>query len=618
MIVGTAGHIDHGKSALVEALTGVHPDRLPEEQRRGITLDLGFGHWLENGEPVGMVDVPGHERFVRTMVAGATGIDVMLLVVAADSGVQPQTLEHFEICRLLGIRRAVVALSKRDLVDGEQAARVRSQVRALLAGSAFEGSPIVDVSARTGAGIEPLRRALIEAGRLAAGRDRSAPFRLPLDRAFSLPGRGTIMTGTLVQGRVRAGAEAELAPRAQRVRVRGLQVHGRSVEEAVAGQRVAVNLAGIEAASLRRGMELLEPGGFALTSALDVRLDWIARAPVAPHRARLRLHSHTAETIATLLWLEAPRWAQLRLAEPVVAACGDVFILRQLSPPATVAGGRVLDPAPPPHARSGYAAAASHARQLDKAEKLEQWVLARLERAGSGGVPLAELARACGRRDAEVRMVLETLAGEGACIWNAHPPAALAAAALEPIGGELRAALEAFHRREPLSEGAALEALGLPQPTHWLAAAAARLEAAGTLAALPGGRFRLAAAAPARNPEQVRLRQRLEEHWRGLGWSAPPLREALTAFPQPAVRALVADLARTGVLVECQPGWYLHASALDRLRALLAEHKHMRATFSVGEFKDWTGLSRKLAIPLLEYCDRARLTRRSGEVRSIL
>ncbi|MGH9475276.1 MAG: selenocysteine-specific translation elongation factor [Terriglobales bacterium] len=617
MIVGTAGHIDHGKSALVEALTGVHPDRLPEERRRGITLDLGFGHWIENGVPVGVVDVPGHERLVRTMLAGASGVDVLLLVVAADAGVQPQTLEHFDICRLLGLHRGVVALSKRDLVGAPQAARVRAQIAALLAGSPLAAAPVIEVSAATGEGIETLRRALVEVGRQAPVRDSAAPFRLPIDRAFTLQGRGTIITGTLAQGTLGAGGEAELAPLGQRVRLRGLQVHGTAVAQALAGQRVAVNLAGVDVAALHRGLELVVPGVFARTRAFDARLDWLAPAP-APHRARLRLHIHTAETIATVLWLDGPAWAQLLLTEPVVAAPGDRLILRQLSPAATVAGGCVLDPCPPRHRRADAAAAAAHLRLLAGAANLEQSLLIHLQQAGGAGAGVAALALATGHRLAQVRAALEVLATQGDCVLSSHPPAAVAASAFAPLEAEVLAALAAFHQREPLAQGAALDALGLKRALPWLAGAAARLQAAGKLKALAGGRFRLSSAAAARSPQQLQLSQRLEEHFRALGWSAPPWAQMLPAFPQPDARALVADLERAGVLVQCQPGWFLHASALDRLRALLAGHKAGHASFSVGDFKQWTGLTRKLAIPLLEYCDRARLTRRAGEARFIL
>ncbi|MGH9467493.1 MAG: selenocysteine-specific translation elongation factor [Terriglobales bacterium] len=635
MVVGTAGHIDHGKSALVEALTGVHPDRLEAEQRRGMTLDLGFGFSRQGGESMSFVDVPGHERLIRSMLAGAAGFDVVLLVVAADAGVQPQTMEHVALCRLLAIGQAVVALSKRDLVDAAQAERVRGQIAALLRPTPYADAPVVEVSGRTRAGVAELRQALLEAGRKAEARDAQAPFRLAVDRAFHMKGFGPVVTGTLLQGTLRAGARAELAPLgaddSELVRLRGLQVHGASVDSAAAGQRVAANLVGVEGAALHRGLELLEPGAFASTRTLDAAITWLPGAPVLAHRARCRLHLHTIEVVATLLWLEAPAggaaehgYAQLRLAAPVVAAAGDRFILRRLSPAMTLGGGLVLEPGSRPHRKPDYAAAAGRLAALAAADSFEASLILRLQQAGTMGCELAALARATGRRTGEVAEVLQRAAAEGRALLSSHPAAALAAEAMPEIEAALVGALEAFHRREPLAEGAALETLGLAYPQHWLALAArgdarqSMSRLAQQVQAVAGGRWRLARAAPARSAGQLELRGRIAAHVEALGWSAPPLPQLLAPFPQREARALVADLARAGVLVECQPGWYLHAATVARLRTLLTERRAGQAEFSVGDFKQWTGLSRKLAIPLLEYCDRARLTRRAGENRVII
>ncbi|HET9784042.1 MAG TPA: selenocysteine-specific translation elongation factor, partial [Terriglobales bacterium] len=275
MILATAGHVDHGKSALVEALTGVHPDRLEEERRRGMTLDLGFGHWQRGGVPVGVVDVPGHERFVRTMLAGAAGVDAVCLVVAADAGVQPQTREHLAICHLLGLRQGVVALTKCDLASRERMATVQAQVAALVVGTFLADAPVLEVSAKTRAGIAALRQALEEAAAQAPARDAAGPVRLPVDRSFTLAGFGTVVTGTLLAGTVRTGDTLELAPVGARLRVRGLEAYGKAVEAASAGQRVAVNLAGIAAGEIRRGMELLEPDVFAVTRELDIVYEFL-------------------------------------------------------------------------------------------------------------------------------------------------------------------------------------------------------------------------------------------------------------------------------------------------------------------------------------------------------
>ncbi|MGN6593042.1 MAG: selenocysteine-specific translation elongation factor [Terriglobales bacterium] len=556
MILATAGHVDHGKSALVEALTGVHPDRLAEERRRGMTLDLGFGHWLCNGSPVGVVDVPGHERFVRTMLAGAAGVDAVCLVVAADAGVQPQTREHLAICHMLGLCQGVVAISKCDLAAGERIAAVRAQLAALVAGTFLAGARVLEVSAKTGRGIAALRQALEEAASQAPARHAGTPVRLPVDRSFTLAGFGTVVTGTLLSGTVSVGDTLELAPAGARLRVRGLEAYGQPAAAVRAGQRVAVNLAAIAAGEIRRGMELLEPGVFAVTRELDVACEFLPGAAIPKHRSRVSVHLGAARAPATLLWLEAPRYAQLRLASPVVAAPGDRCILRQLSPALTLGGGQVLDPAPPLHRSRDHAAAAAFLAGC--AADPVACLRLRLERAGATGCELAPLARALGRRPGEVWAELEALAAAGRCALRRQPPAAFAAA-FAPAA-----------------------------PPAVLAPAPAALSAA------------------------------LAAWCRAQGLAAPRREELLARFPQPEARAALAGLLRTGAVIECRPGWFLHRAAAAGLRTLLQGRRAAgTAAFSVSEFKQWTGLSRKHAIPLLEYCDLARWTRRRGEVREI-
>jgi selenocysteine-specific elongation factor len=612
--VGTAGHIDHGKSALVEALTGVHPDRLPEERRRGMTLDLGFGHASWQGIAFGFVDVPGHERFVRTMLAGAAGVDLLLLVVAADDGVRPQTIEHVAVCRLLGLRQGVIALTKSDLAAPARREAVRREIAALAAGTFLESAPIVAVSTRTGEGLGELRAALAAAAARDPARSPAGPFRLPLDRAFSLRGFGAVVTGTLLQGAITSEDEVELAPQGRRLRVRGLQVHGAPAAAARAGQRIAVNLAGMEAAELARGQELVEPGVFAPVAALEAELEWLPGAVPPRSHTRLRLHLHTAERLATLVWLEAPRWAQLRLEAPLLAAPGDRFILRRLSPAATLGGGCVLLVAPSPRRRAEAAIAAAHLRALAAAQAAADTrgaVALHVAAAGASGLAAEALARRLGRRLPDVLADLAALQAEGALVLAGNPVAALAAARFAALQVELLAALAAVHARAPLEPGAPLEALGLAAPPPWPAAAAARLRSQRQLELVAGTRrLRLPGRAPALSPAQRGLQDRLEVHFRQAGLAAPPLPAALAAFPQPEARALLAALARAGRLVECAPGWFLHADALDGLLARLAERKRAQPEFGVGDFKLWTGLSRKAAIPLLEYLDRRRVTHR--------
>src|SRR5882672_7853095 len=352
IIIGTAGHIDHGKTALVRALTGVDADRLPEEKRRGITIDIGFAD-LDLGDlRVGFVDVPGHERFVKNMLAGAHGIDVVALVIAADESVMPQTREHFDICRLLGISCGIVVITKKDLVDEELLQLVFAEARELTSGSFLEDAPVVAVSSRTGEGIEELKQTLREIGSLAPARSADFVTRLPIDRSFTMRGFGAVVTGTLIAGQNNEGDELELLPAKTRVRVRGLQVHGVQVKQAFAGQRTAVNLGGIDATAIERGMILAQPARLRPTQVIDVRVQLLPSA-LRPLRSRqrVRVHIGAAEVLARVRVLEDSGeikpghygLVQFRTESPVVAVCGDRFIIRAYSPQQTIGGGEVLD-----------------------------------------------------------------------------------------------------------------------------------------------------------------------------------------------------------------------------------------------------------------------------------
>src|SRR5690349_2771149 len=351
VIIGTAGHIDHGKSALVEALTGTHPDRLEEEKRRGITIDLGFAFLEEDGVRFGFVDVPGHERFVSNMLAGAAGIDMLLLVIAADESIKPQTREHFDICRLLGVQRGVVALTKSDLVDSDTLELVRLEAEEYFRGSFLEKAPLVPVSSKTRAGLEELKKSLHAAAGTTTAKDASRYFRLPIDRAFAMKGFGSVVTGTLISGSVGAGDEVELFPGGERLRVRGVHSGGKAVERATPGQRTAVNLAGIEHRAVKRGMVLATPGKFRKTRRVDVRLELLGSARKMKQGTRVHFHSGTAETIAEVLFHgqkelqpAGSAFANLKLQDEILVLAGDRFIVRQFSPVQTIGGGAVLDP----------------------------------------------------------------------------------------------------------------------------------------------------------------------------------------------------------------------------------------------------------------------------------
>jgi len=359
IVVGTAGHIDHGKTALVRALTGIDADRLEEEKRRGITIDLGFAHLelaTENGETqrFGFVDVPGHERFVRNMLAGVGGIDLVLLIIAADEGIKPQTREHFDICRLLSIQSGITVLTKSDLVDSDTLDVVRLEVEDFLRGSFLENSPVIPVSSLKGSGLDELKRELVRVGSLTPSRDSSAITRLPIDRVFTMKGFGTVVTGTLIAGSIRKDDELELFPARRKVRVRGVQVHGTATDEAVAGERTAVNVTGVEKQELKRGMTLSEPGLLEPTSRIDVKLSLLSSAKPLKDGTRIHFHAYSMETTAEVRLhrsklLEAGKqsYARIRLAEPALLVPHDRFIIRQFSPVVTIGGGVVLDAALP-------------------------------------------------------------------------------------------------------------------------------------------------------------------------------------------------------------------------------------------------------------------------------
>src|SRR5271168_12881 len=415
VIVGTAGHIDHGKSSLVEALTGTNPDRLEEEKRRGITLDLGFAFLNLEGVRLGLVDVPGHERFVRNMLAGAGGIDLVLLVVAADEGIKPQTREHFEICRLLGIPRGMIAITKSDLADSDSLGLVRLEIEEFVRGSFLQSAPIVPVSARSGAGLDELKQTLQRAALAVAAKDTTQNFRLPIDRSFAMKGFGTVVTGTLISGAVKVEDEVELYPAKKRLRVRGLHSGGKEIERAVAGQRTAVNLAGIEHEEITRGMVLAPAGIFEATQRVDARIALLASARELKNRARVHFHQGTAEAVAEVVLLGSgdglaageSGFAQLRLDHPVLLLPGDRFILRRFSPVVTIGGGTVLDARAPRHKRKD-AAVAPFLGVLEHGKREE--ILGALLDAAPRGTTLPEIVARTGWTDADIRATAEKLA----------------------------------------------------------------------------------------------------------------------------------------------------------------------------------------------------------------
>jgi selenocysteine-specific elongation factor len=635
VIVGTAGHIDHGKTTLVRALTGVDADRLPEEKRRGITIDLGFAE-LDLGDlRVGFVDVPGHERFVKNMLAGAHGIDLVALVVAADEGVMPQTREHFDICQLLGVRSGLVVLTKRDAVDEELLELVRAEAEELVAGSFLEGAPIIGVSARTGDGIEELKDALRTVAHGVPPRTSDAVARLPVDRSFTMRGFGAVVTGTLVAGEVREGEEMELLPEGVRVRVRGVQVHGAKVREAQAGQRTAVNLGGVEAASVERGAVLVPIGRLRPTQIVDARVEVLKNAPrTLRSRQRVRVHHGTAEVLARVAVLEqtgevatgASGLVQLRLEAPIVALPSDRFILRSYSPQQTIAGGEVLDAHAAKHRGRDRAAARERLRAMSEGDAAAR-LLAFIAAEGSRGLRRADLAARTGWRDDVLDAALAKARERGE-VADAHG-VFVGRELFERLLREAVACVESFHEREPLARGLAREALremvfARAEPELFRAV----IEAAEERGALVSERelLRSSRYSVELSAADAALRARLEATYMEAGLEPPTLEEALARAGSEGqrrehVRKVFQLLLDAGALVRVREDLYFHRAALERLVAALREYAAQHAPdrlIDVAAFKDLSGVSRKYAIPLLEYFDRERVTRRAGDRRLIL
>ncbi|HMD09930.1 MAG TPA: selenocysteine-specific translation elongation factor [Candidatus Acidoferrum sp.] len=629
VIVGTAGHIDHGKSALVEALTGTHPDRLAEEKRRGITIDLGFAFLEENGVKFGFVDVPGHERFVSNMLAGAAGIDLVLLVIAADESIKPQTREHFDICRLLGVTRGVVVLTKSDLVDADMLGLARLEVEEFLRHSFLERAPIVSVSAKTGAGLAELKSVLHAVATEIPGRDAARYFRLPIDRAFAMKGFGTVVTGTLVSGSIGAEDEVELFPGGKRLRVRGVQSGGKSVERAIAGQRTAVNLAGIDHGEVKRGMTLAAAGHFRKTRRMDVRLTLLPSARKLKHRARVHLHAGTAETIAEIfiygentLSPGQSTLAHLRLQDDVLLQPGDRFIVRQFSPVVTIGGGEVLDClARRPTVRDSGRPAFLEIMERGKRDEV---LVAMTERAVLG-LEFGEIVARTAWFENEVREVAQSSnVAEKIKIVSWEPLILLGRKAFDEVRRKIAERVERFHKENPLSPGIAREdlraSLGRRLRAETFRAALEeladekKLDVQGEVVKRAGSQIVL-------QPEEAQAKSEIEKAFAQSGLAVPSVKEVLAKLSVEAKRAekLLQILLREKNLVRVSPELIFHCDALVQLKVQLAAYKKAKGErISVPIFKDLTGITRKYAIPLLEYLDRERVTRRAGDERVIL
>ena len=622
-VVGTAGHIDHGKTALVRALTGIDTDRLPEEKRRGITIDLGFASWFTDDYQIGFVDVPGHERFVKNMLAGIGGIDSVLLVVAADESIKPQTREHFAICKLLGIRTGVVAITKRDLVEGDIIELVRLEIEELVAGSFLARKPIVPVSSVTRAGLDDLRSALLAS--VASIDDRDATtrvFRLPIDRGFTMKGFGSVITGTTFSGRLNVEGEVEVLPGALRSRARSIQVHNEPRDFASAGERTSVNLPDIELERLHRGQQVLMPNTLRPSQIITARLDLLDDAKPLKEQTRIRFHHLADELLGSVRFVDDTTelkpgrraFVQIRLESPVVAVSGDRFVIRRYSPSFTIGGGTIIDAHLPRLRRNTRAELLQTLAEGSLIDRVE--LMAKLE--GLRGLTIREVQARTGIRIETLIKELKPLphlADSGDRRW-------IHVDALAEFRRNAMDFLDRYFKENRVAvnvpKGEFVQQLiphgSDPALINFLLQDLARekiISIEADAIDIPGRSKKLGGA-------EGELARMIEMRFSDAGLQPPPVSELINTIPQKpkVIEGVVGFLVKQGTLVRLADGVYVHHDILSAARQKIETRRG--ETIDVGQFKEFFGLSRKVAIPLLEYFDRQGVTRRVGDARQVL
>jgi len=629
--MGTAGHVDHGKTSLIKALTGIDCDRLVEEKEREITIDIGFAHMpMGGGRMIGIVDVPGHERFIKNMLAGVTGIDFVLMVVAADDGVMPQTLEHLEICSLLHVQKGIIAITKTDLVEPDWAAIVSDDVEKAVTGTFLEGAPIIPVSSTTKDGIKALADAIKQMADTVRPRDEWGPVRLPIDRAFVMKGAGTVITGTLVSGTLALSQELVLLPEGRETRVRQLQVHGSKQEEAGAGQRVAVNLSGVEVADLKRGDSLAAPGFLNVTRMIDVKIRSVSRLakPVA-NRTRVRLYIGTQEIIGRIKFIDRTElaggeeaYARLRLETPAVCARRDLFILRKFSPLETIGGGMALDPRPNPKRRAD-------SMILDELKRKEQGApeeVVEQAAADFGFTPVSQkdIVKKANLDPQEVASIVGKLIEENILVAIPNTDKVITQAALERLKTQMLSRLREYFALFPKKPWVSQQEIKSKyfgkEDVKVIELAAAGLKESAKLAVSVSGRgLRHTEGSESILKEEERLRLEIERVYVENKLNAPSQQE-LPSFVHSEildVNEVFQSLVDSGALIKLAANACIHRDSALEAKKSIVDFIQKKGEITVGDVRDMLGTSRKVAVPLMEYFDTQRVTCRKGDSRTL-
>ncbi|MBL0713143.1 MAG: selenocysteine-specific translation elongation factor [Desulfosarcina sp.] len=630
IILGTAGHIDHGKTSLIKALTGVDTDRLKEEKERGITIELGFAALdLPGGQHVGIVDVPGHEKFVKNMVAGATGIDIVILVIAADEGVMPQTREHMEICTLLGIRHGFVALTKIDMVDEEWLELAREDVSEFTRDTFLEDQPVIPVSSLTGDGLDNFNRTLEQLCGAIPERKTTGLFRLPVDRVFTIRGFGTVITGSLVSGKIAVGENIELYPAGIRAKVRGLQVHSANVSEALAGQRTAVNFQGLDKSDVLRGFVLARPGTLKPSYMVDIAFNYLnSCAKPLKNRTRVRFHTGTSEIMGNIILIDREALdpgqatvAQIRLDTPVVLVKDDRYVIRSYSPVRTIGGGRVLNPVPPKHKRfrAEVIESLSHVQKMAP----EEIIAFHARQSGFQGTLFSDLRLVTNLPDKKLESAVNALLSNRRLITvDRDARRYIHADAYETLRRQVLDHLSRYHNANPLKAGMPSEELKSKFPgrinpklpnqvlNHMIRAEELILE--DNLIRLAGHQVNLGV-------DQAQLKEKIRKAYVQGGITPPYFKEIcqeLATEPKQA-QDVLRLMVENGILVKVKEDLYFHGPAIENLKGRLVAFLKENGAITTPQFKDMTGASRKYVIPLAEFFDATKVTIRVGDSRQL-